>query len=272
MMTLDDYKKSAEYIKTASGGKSPEVLIILGSGLGYLADMVTDAVSIPYGDIPNFRVSTAPGHEGRLVLGKLAGRQVCVMQGRLHIYEGWTAEEVVYPVRVARLLGVDKMIVTNACGGINLDYKPGDLVVISDQIKLFDVSPLAGKNIEEFGVRFPDMSCYTKEYRDLAKKAADKLGITLREGVYIYFPGPQYETPAEIRAARILGADVVGMSTVPEVIAARHCGMKILGVSLVANMAAGVLDRELTEEEVITAAKEASDRFGRLVVECLEKM
>lgn len=271
--TFAQYRESAEYLRARIGDFRPETAMVLGSGLGYMGDTVTDAVAVPYGEIPHFKASTAPGHKGRLVFGTLAGQPVAVMQGRMHHYEGYSYEEVSYAVRVLRLLGADTLIVTNAAGGVNLSLRAGDLMLITDQIKLFMESPLRGENLPEFGVRFPDSSyLYTPALRELARQEAEKLGIPLKEGVYMYFPGPQYETPAEIRLARILGADAVGMSTAPEVIVAGHCGMRVLGFTLVSNMAAGILDQPLSEREVLEAAEACREKFSALVLSCLKGM
>lgn len=251
----------------------PEVGIILGSGLGYLADEVKGGAVIDYDVIPHFLTSTAPGHAGRLVLGDFHAKNVVMMQGRLHCYEGYRMQDVVYPVRVMKLLGVKTLIVTNAAGAINTGYNVGDLMLIADHIKLAPQSPLIGDNCDELGTRFPDMTyAYSAALRGKAKAAAAELGITLREGVYMFYAGPQFETPAEIRLARILGADAAGMSTVPEVIAARHCGLDVLGVSLMTNMAAGVLDRPLSGEEVNEAAAEARPRFSSLIRRVVEEL
>lgn len=271
--TFSQYQESADYIRSKIGGFTPQVAMILGSGLGYLGDLVEDAVAVPYGEIPHFKPSTAPGHKGRLVFGTLEGKPVAVMQGRMHHYEGYSYEEVSYAVRVLRLLGAGQLIVTNAAGCVNTAWRAGDLMLITDHIKIFMESPLRGENIPEFGPRFPDAShLYTPALRDLARQAAGELGIALKEGVYMYFPGPQYETPAEVRAARILGADAVGMSTAPEVIAAGHCGMQVLGFTLCTNMAAGILDQPLSEQEVLDAAEACKDKFSRLVLACLKQM
>ena len=271
--TFAQYQESAEAIKARIGGFKPAVAMVLGSGLGYLGDLVEDAIVIPYGDIPHFKVSTAPGHKGQLVFGTLNGKAVAVMQGRMHHYEGYSYEEVSYAVRVLRLLGCETLIVTNAAGCINTNWNAGDLMLITDHIKIFMESPLRGPNIDQFGPRFPDAShLYTPAYQALAREKAKALGIPLREGVYMYFPGPQYETPAEVRLARILGADAVGMSTAPEVIVAGHAGMKVLGFTLLSNMAAGILDQPLSEEEVLEAADQAKDKFSTLVLACLEDM
>ena len=267
------YQESADYIRQQIGGFTPKVAMVLGSGLGFLGDVVENPIVIPYGDIPHFKASTAPGHKGQLVFGTLSGRPVAVMQGRMHHYEGYSYEEVSYGIRVLRLLGCDTLIVTNAAGCVNTQWRAGDLMLITDHIKLGSDSPLRGENIPEFGVRFPDMSTvYTPRLRDVARKAAAGLGIELREGVYHYFQGPQYETPAEIRAIRVFGADAAGMSTVPEAIVARHCGMEILGFSLLSNMAAGILDQPLSEEEVLEAAAAAREKFSNLVLECLKEL
>ena len=271
--TFQQYEESAQAIRARLGGFAPKVAMILGSGLGYLGDQVEGAVTVPYGEIPYFKSSTAPGHKGRLVFGTLEGQRVAVMQGRMHHYEGYSFEDVSYAVRVLRLLGADTLIVTNAAGCVRTDWQAGDLMLITDHIKMFSESPLRGENMPEFGVRFPDASSlYTPALRTLAREAATELGIELREGVYFYCYGPQYETPAEVRAARILGGDAVGMSTAPEVIVAGHCGMQVLGFTLLSNMAAGILDQPLSEQEVLDAAEACKDKFSRLVLACLKKL
>ena len=271
--TYGNYKESAEYIRARLGEFTPKVAMILGSGLGYLGDEVENAVSVPYGDIPHFKASTAPGHKGRFVFGTLEGKPVAVMQGRMHHYEGYSYSDVSYAVRVLRLLGCETLVVTNAAGCVRTDWQAGDIMLINDHIKMFSESPLRGANIAEFGVRFPDAShLYTKRLLDLARKTASELQMTLREGVYFYCYGPQYETPAEVRAARILGGDAVGMSTAPEVIVAGHCGMEVLGFSLLSNMASGILDRPLSEQEVLDAGEKARESFSLLVRACLRKI
>lgn len=273
MLTYNDYAESASALRRKLGGFCPEVLIILGSGLGNLGDRLKDPVAVPYSEVPHMKYSTAPGHKGRFLAGVLGGKNVLMMQGRLHFYEGWAAEDAVFPIRLAKLMGVEKLIVTNAAGGINTEYKPGELMLISDFIKLNAVNPLIGPNMEEFGPRFPDMSkVFDREYMGLFRSVAEAHGERVHEGVYFYCTGPQYETPAEIRAMRILGADAVGMSTVPECIAARHCGMRILGITLVTNMAAGILDKPLSGEEVIEAGSAASERLSGYVAEFLGAM
>lgn len=271
--TYAQYEESAAYLRGQLGAFRPKVAMILGSGLGYLGDEVENAVVVPYGDIPHFKASTAPGHKGQLVFGTLAGKPAAVMQGRMHHYEGYSYEEVSYAVRVLHLLGCDTLFVTNAAGGVNWNFKAGDIMLITDQIKIFMESPLRGENIPEFGVRFPDAShLYTPALQELARKQARKRDLDLREGVYMYFPGPQYETPSEVRMARILGADAVGMSTAPEVITAGHCGMQVLGFSLISNLAAGVLPKPLSEEEVLEAAAAARETFSGLVLACLQAL
>ena len=267
------YEESAALIRQKAGDFRPKVAMVLGSGLGFLGDEAENAIAIPYGDIPHFKASTAPGHKGRLVLGSLAGQPVAVMQGRMHHYEGYSYEETVYAIRVLRLLGCDTLIVTNAAGCVRPDWKVGELMLITDQIKLQSESPLRGENLPEFGVRFPDAShLYTPRLQRIARDAAAELSISLREGTYFYCYGPQYETPAEVRAIRVLGGDAVGMSTAPEVIAAGHCGMDVLGFTLLSNMAAGILDQPLSEQEVLDAAGAARDAFSALVLACLKRL
>lgn len=269
----EDYVESCEMLKERLGDFRPEILMILGSGLGFMGDEIDEPVYVDYKDIPHFRTSTAPDHKGRFVFGKLCGKNVAVMQGRLHCYEGYTMEEVTFPVRVLKLLGADKMIVTNAAGCVNTEWKVGELMLINDHIRLFGFGPLQGANIPEFGPRFNDMTeVYNEEYMKLAHDKAKELGITLRDGVYMYFPGPSFETPAEVRAARILGADAVGMSTVPEATIAAHCGMRTLGITVLTNMAAGVLKTKLSGEEVNIAAEKVSKSFSGLIRACVKEM
>lgn len=266
--TVDSYNLLQESVAAVRQRSDllPRVAVVLGSGLGLLAEEVSEAVSIPYADIPNFPVSTAPGHDGRLVLGTLEGQPVVAMAGRAHMYEGYSAEQVAYPVRVMRALGAEVLVVTNAAGGVSLSYHSGALMLITDHINLTGRNPLVGPNLPELGVRFPDMSeAYSGELRALARRAADEAGLALEEGVYLGFLGPSYETPAEIRMARILGADAVGMSTVMEVIAANHAGMHVLGISCITNLAAGMLPQRLTEEEVIETAHRVRGEFATLV-------
>lgn len=271
--TLEQYQESAEALRRRLGDFSPRCLVILGSGLGALAEEVAGPIAVPYAQVPHMKVSTAPDHAGRFVFGRLAGQDVAVMQGRLHTYEGWSFADAAYPVSLMRLLGADTLVVTNAAGAVNTAFSAGDIMLITDHIKLFGHSPLRGPNLEAFGPRFPDMShIYTPALQDIARQTAAELGIPLRQGVYMFFPGPQYETPAEVRAARILGADAVGMSTVPEAIVAAHCGMQVLGFTLCTNMAAGVLDQPLSSDEVLSAAAQAGPRFSALVKGCLSRL
>ena len=271
--TYQQYQQSAAALADRLGDFRPEVLLILGSGLGSLGDQVEQPLVVPYAQVPHMKRSTAPDHKGQFVFGRLSGRNVAVMQGRLHTYEGWSFADVSYPVRVLRLLGAKTLLVTNAAGAVNTAFSAGDIMMITDHIKLFGVGPLCGANLDEFGPRFPDVSAvYTPALRKAAREAAQALEIPLREGVYMYFPGPQFETPAEVRMARILGADAVGMSTVPETIVAAHCGMQVLGFTLCTNMAAGVLDQPLSGEEVLEAAEAARPRFTSLVKACLERV
>jgi purine-nucleoside phosphorylase len=252
---------------------SPTIGLILGSGLGTLADEVRDAVVLEYRTIPGFPVSTVEGHAGRLVVGRLEDRPVVVMKGRFHYYEGYSMNQVAFPVRVMRLLGVSRLIVTNAAGGINESFTPGDLMVITDHIKLFSDSPLRGPNLDRFGPRFNDMSdAYTASLRVVARNAAAEVGLELKEGVYAHMAGPSFETPAEIRMLRVLGADAVGMSTVPEAIAAVHAGIQVLGISAISNMAAGMLDQPLNHREVMETGKMVQGRFSRLICAVLRMM
>lgn len=271
--TMEQYRSSAQAIRERLGDFTPKAAMVLGSGLGALGDEVENPILIDYRDIPYFKASTAPGHKGRLVFGELEGQEVAVMQGRMHHYEGYSYEEVSYAVRVLRLLGCNTLIVTNAAGCVNTQWKAGELMLITDQIKMFSESPLRGENLPEFGVRFPDAShLYTPRLLELARETAKEQNIPLREGVYFYCYGPQYETPAEIRAVRALGGDAVGMSTAPEVVVASHCGMEVLGLTLLSNMAAGILDQPLSEQEVLDAAAAAKEKFSGLVRACLRKM
>lgn len=271
--TWEQYREGAAALRARLGSFRPQVLLILGSGLGALGGEVRDPVVVLYEDVPHMKRSTAPDHKGQFIFGRLSGRDVAVMQGRLHTYEGWSFADVSFPVRVLRLLGAETLVVTNAAGAVNTALVPGDIMLITDHIKLFGESPLCGPNIDAFGPRFPDMGhVYTPALQDAARQAAGALGISLRQGVYMYFPGPQFETPAEVKLARTLGADAVGMSTVPEAIVAAHCGMKVLGLTLCTNMAAGVLDRPLSGEEVIAAGAAAGPRFTALVKACLERV
>ena len=266
--TYEFFKKSADYVKSVVPWE-PEAAIVLGSSLGRFAEGIQDPVSIDYRDIPNFLVSTAPGHAGKLIFGTIAGKKVVCMAGRFHSYEGYDFEQLVIPVRLFKLLGAKAVILTNAAGAVNTDYRPGDIMVVSDHIKLAGASPLRGANIEQFGPRFFDVTrMYTPALRALALECVRESGLTAHEGVYMFFTGPQFETPAEIRAARILGADAVGMSTVTEALTAAHCGLPLLCLSVMTNMAAGVLDQPLSQEEVEQTGARVAERFGA----CLEKI
>lgn len=244
----------------------PQIAIVLGSGLGAFADEFTSATKIPYAEIPYFPRSTAIGHVGQLVVGKVEAIPVAGMQGRVHLYEGYSAKDVVFPIRVFARMGVKAVILTNAAGGIKREFTQGRLVVISDHINLQGVNPLTGPNDERFGLRFHDMTdAYDKGFREMAVGEGNRLGIGMYEGVYAGLAGPSYETPAEIRYLRTIGADLVGMSTVPEVIAARHSGIRVLGISCVTNAAAGILDQPLNHVEVLETAERVKGQFIRLL-------
>lgn len=263
-------ERAAEYIRSKTD-IVPEIAMIMGSGLGVIGDMVENPVFIEYNEIPNFPVSTVVGHKGRFVLGEFGGKHVIVMQGRFHYYEGYTMEQITLPVRLMYLLGARKLIVTNAAGGVNEGFTGGALVLIKDHINLMGISPLIGPNLEQFGARFPDMTnIYDKNFNEKVRKIAYSKGIDLQEGVYFYFTGPQYETPAEIRLVRQLGGDLVGMSTVPEAIVASHMKMRVTGISCVTNMAAGVLEQEINHEEVMETARQVQDSFIQLVKAIVE--
>lgn len=252
---------------------TPEIGLILGSGLGVMGEEVENPVIIEYKDIPNFPVSTVEGHKSRFIFGTLKGKKVAVMQGRFHYYEGYKLQEVVFPVWVMKALGINNIIVTNAAGGINTSFRPADLMIIKDHINFTSVNPLIGPNIEEFGPRFPDMSeAYSRELSALVKQCAEELDIKVQEGVYVQMTGPSYESAAEIKALRILGADAVGMSTVPEVIVANHSGMKVLGISCISNMACGILDQPLSHHEVMETAEAVKSNFIKLIKAIIEKI
>ncbi len=244
----------------------PRIGLVLGSGLGSFADSLSNACRIPYAEIPSFPRSTAIGHAGQLVIGDSGGVSVVAMQGRVHLYEGYSAQESAFPIRVFGRMGIRAVILTNAAGGINLNYQQGALVLIRDHINLQGANPLIGPNDDRLGVRFPDMThAYAREYRAIAQVESGKLGMSLHEGVYASLPGPSYETPAEINYLRIIGADLVGMSTVMETIAARHMGIKVLAISCVTNMAAGILDRPLSHQEVMETGERVKSSFEALL-------
>ena len=264
----DKIQQTASYIQD-KGVADVAFGLILGSGLGELAEEIENPVVIPYNEIPHFPVSTVVGHAGQLVYGSLAGKNVLAMQGRFHYYEGNTMETVTYPVRVMAALGIHSVVVTNAAGGVNEGFQPGNLMLITDHINFMGTNPLIGPNDENMGPRFPDMSAaYTKEYQEKARVVADKLSIDLQEGVYLGMTGPTYETPAEIRMARTIGADAVGMSTVPEVIVAAHSGMKVLGISCITNLAAG-MQANLNHAEVVETTERVKEDFKKLIKETL---
>jgi len=258
-------QRAAKYILSKSRLR-PKIAVVLGSGLGAFADELTNTTLIPYEKIPGFPHPTIEGHAGRLVIGKLNEIPVAVMQGRVHLYEGYSTSEVVYPVRVLRQMQIQAAVLTNAAGAINLNFSQGALVVIRDHLNLNGVNPLVGPNDDRFGPRFPDMSeAYCKRYRDIALAEGRKLGLDVKEGVYAALAGPSYETPAEIRYLRTIGADMVGMSTAPEVIVARHMGIRVLGISCVTNMAAGILDQPITHAEVIETGERVRAQFVALL-------
>ncbi len=275
MTQLDDFAKakSAASFLLSKTALRPRIGLVLGSGLGAFADELSETARIPYAQIPGFPQSTAIGHAGEMVIGKVSNIPVAVMQGRVHLYEGYSAAEVAFPIRVFGGMGIRAVIITNAAGGIDLEYKQGALVVITDHINLQGHNPLAGPNDERFGPRFPDMTqAYWKPYREIAIEAARKLGTSVHQGVYAGLLGPSYETPAEIRYLRTIGADLVGMSTIAEVIAARHMGIKVLGISCVTNIAAGILDQPLNHEEVLETGQRVQGEFVALLRAVLPKI
>lgn len=258
-------QETVAFIRKRSAAR-PVLGLILGSGLGAFAETIQNPMEIPFDELPNFPRSTIVGHAGRLLLGEAEGVPVAVMQGRVHYYEGYGMSEVIFPVRVLGCLGIRQLIVTNAAGGVNFNFRPGDLMLITDHINMMGTNPLIGPNIEELGVRFPDMSeAYDAAMRDVALRAAGRLGMPLHQGIYIGLTGPTYETPAEIRVCRTLGADAVGMSTVPEVIAAAQMGIRVLGISCITNMAAGILPRKLTHQEVMDTTERVRGQFISLL-------
>ena len=270
-MSYKEIRNAADMVVNNCG--PAEIAVILGSGLGGFEAELEQPIEIAYEDIPGFPVSTVAGHAGRFTVGTIRGKRVLVMSGRFHSYEGYSMKKVTLPVRVMSLIGVKTLIVTNAAGAVNESYQPGDLIILSDFINLAGKNPLRGRNLDKFGPRFPDMSnAYDPELRRLALSEGRRLGISVKEGVYTWFNGPSYETPAEIRMTRILGGDLVGMSTVPETIVARHSGMKVLGISSVTNMAAGVLDSPINHEEVLAAGAAVRESFKKLVTAVIDAM
>jgi purine-nucleoside phosphorylase len=266
--TLFEKASAAAEFVMARTDLLPQIAIVLGSGLGAFAEQIAHALAIPFAEIPHFPQSTVPGHSGRLLMGTIAGVPVAVMQGRVHAYEGYSSEEVTFPVRVLGRMGVRTLVLTNAAGGINLSFHQGQLVLISDHINLSGRNPVVGPNDDRFGPRFFDMSeAYSRQLRDLARAAAARLDLDLEEAVYLSVLGPSFETPAEIRAFRALGADLVGMSTAQETIAARHMGMEVLGISCVTNMAAGIQAAPLSHEEVMETGRAVESRLARLLMQ-----
>jgi purine-nucleoside phosphorylase len=270
MRLEEQLRETVAAIRQRASGVTPGVGIILGSGLGAFADSLSDKIAIPYTELPHFPSSSVVGHAGRLVIGKLKDQVVVAMQGRVHYYEGYSAAQVAFPARVLCLLGIQGLVVTNAAGGINPNFGPGDLMAITDHINMANCNPLMGANIDSLGPRFPDMStAYHPMLRERLLEAAKKTQVPLRAGVYAMCTGPSYETPAEVRMLRTIGADAVGMSTVPEVIAASHMGVAVAGISCITNLAAGIGDKPLSHEEVGEVANLAREKFSRLLTEFL---
>lgn len=264
--------QAADFLRERVG--EAELGVVLGSGLGDYVEALEDAVCVDYCDIPGFPVSTVPGHAGKWWTGRLGGKCVCMMQGRVHAYEGYTLQDITMYVRVMKLLGVKALILTNAAGCVNLDWQPGDLMMMTDFINFYGQNPLIGPNLDVFGPRFPDMTHpFDLDMITLGRQQAEKLGLSIvREGVYMWFSGPCFETPAEIRMARILGADAVGMSTVPETIVARHCGIRVMAISCLTNMAAGILDQPLNHQEVMETADRVRHHFRQLLDAVIEQL
>ena len=273
---MNDYlikMKETENFIREKVNEIPKIAIILGSGLGSLADEIENKITIPYKDIPNFPVSTVVGHKGELIFGTLENVPIIAMNGRFHYYEGYSLLETTYPIRIFKLLGVETLILTNAAGGINETFKKGDLMIINDQLSFFAESVLRGPNMDMFGERFIDMSTtYDKEYISILKEIMKETTGDYHEGVYAYMKGPTYETPAEIRALRVLGADAVGMSTVPEAVVAHHSGIKCAGITCITNMAAGVTNEILSHEDVKETALKAEQNFKQVVKEFIKKI
>lgn len=271
-MIYEKAEEAAQFIRSKFD-REIKAALVLGSGLGAFADEIESAVKIPYEQIPHFARSTVEGHAGQLVLGEIGGISVAVQQGRFHYYEGYELAEVTFPIRVFGLLGIKNLILTNAAGSINSDFKPGSLMLISDHINLMGANPLRGRNDERFGARFPDMTeVYSKDYQRAARQSAREMNYDLRRGVYCALSGPTYETPAEIHYLRRIGANAVGMSTVPEAIIARHQGMKIIGISCISNYAAGISEEEINHEEVMETGKQVAETFQNLLKKIVSKI
>ncbi len=275
-MTIALYDRASEaarYVQAKAHSRAPRVAVVLGSGLGGVADAVEDAINIPYGEIPHFVTSTVEGHDGKLIIGSCGGIDVVLMKGRLHFYEGYSMEDVTLPVRVFSIMGIQSLILTNAAGGTAPHLSPGSLMVITDHINMMGENPLRGPNDERFGPRFQDLTeVYTPAYVEAAHEAAREIGVVLHEGVYMALRGPSYETPAEIRMVRKLGADAVGMSTVPEATVARHCGMKVLAISCITNIAAGLSTGEINHNEVIEVGARAGKQLAELIVRVIPRL
>ncbi len=270
--TFEFFKTSADYVKEIIGEK-PDCALILGSCLGGFSARIQNKIEIDYEDIPNFLTSTVSSHAGKLIFGTVAGKKLLCMSGRFHFYEGYDFEQLTVPIRLFKLLGAEYTIITNASGAVNTSYKPGDIMIIKDHIKLNGSSPLRGKNTEEFGSRFFDVTdMYTASLRKKALKCAENTDLNVHEGIYMYFTGPQFETPAEIRAARILGADAVGMSTVTEALTAAHCSMPLLAAAVITNMAAGVTSNKLSFDEVDVTADAIADKFGDYIEKIISEV
>lgn len=276
-MDFENYQRATNYIKSKIGNICPKLAIVLGSGLGVLADEFEDLITIKYKDIPDFPISTVSGHAGELLIGNISGVPVIAMNGRFHYYEGYDLEEVTFPIRVFHLLGINDLLLTNASGGINLDFQTGDFMVINDQLSFFAESALRGKNLEEFGTRFPSMSqIYDMDFSQKLFDIINKYTNRAQTGVYAYMKGPSFETPSEIKALRVLGADAVGMSTVPEAIIAKHCGIRVVGVSCITNMATGISSslsietNELSHEDVKETADKVKYVFKNIVKEYIQ--
>jgi purine-nucleoside phosphorylase len=275
-VTIPLYDRTSEasrYILAQAKGRTPRIAVVLGSGLGGVAEAVEDEIEIPYSEIPHFVTSTVEGHEGKLITGSCGGVDVVLMKGRVHFYEGYSMEEVTLPVRVFHLMGIRSLILTNAAGGVAPHLSTGSLMAITDHINLMGENPLRGPNDERFGPRFPDMTgVYTPSYIDAAHEVAREIGVVLLEGVYMGLRGPTYETPAEIRMMRKLGADAVGMSTVPEATVARHCGIRVLAISCITNVAAGLTTAEINHNEVMTVGKSAGKQLAELIVRVIPRI
>lgn len=270
---LYDRAEHAAQAIRARWGEDARIALVLGSGLGAFADDLQDSIALPYSDIPGFARSTVEGHAGRLVMGKIGDVPVIAMQGRFHYYEGYSLDDVVFPIRVLGLMGVKSLVLTNAAGGINIALDQGALMIINDHLNLMGINPLRGPNDERLGSRFPDMSeVYSRDYQEIAVEEARKMNLELRRGIYAGLTGPSYETPAEVRLLRTIGADAVGMSTVPEAIVARHMGIKVLGISCITNMAAGVIGEPINHHEVIEIGQRVHDTFKELLCRVIPRL